>query len=227
MIISLTGMMGCGKSSVGRELAAQLGCPFIDLDSYIEKSEGRAIPEIFREKGEAHFRTLELSALREVLSAWSDSPSQSGRLESSDSSARSSAVESSDSPTQRSEVESSDSPTQRSEVESSGSPSQSGRAVSLVLALGGGTPTKAECAEIISSGTLCIYLKASPETLLSHLEGEDAASRPMLSGKALKSRLSELLSEREAIYEKTARHTLVTDGLSVKEIALKITDLLK
>ncbi len=215
MIISLTGMMGCGKSSVGRELAAQLGCPFIDLDSYIEKSEGRAIPEIFREKGEAHFRTLELSALREVLSAWSDSPSQSGRLESSDSSARSSAVESSDSPTQR------------SEVESSGSPSQSGRAVSLVLALGGGTPTKAECAEIISSGTLCIYLKASPETLLSHLEGEDAASRPMLSGKALKSRLSELLSEREAIYEKTARHTLVTDGLSVKEIALKITDLLK
>ena len=67
MIISLTGFMGCGKSSTGRELAARTGARFIDLDEEIVTREGRSIPEIFREGGEDAFRAIELAALRAVL----------------------------------------------------------------------------------------------------------------------------------------------------------------
>ena len=67
MILSLTGFMGCGKSSVARELSALMDCPLVDLDAYIEEREGRTIPEIFKEGGEALFREKELSALREVV----------------------------------------------------------------------------------------------------------------------------------------------------------------
>ena len=67
MIISLTGFMGCGKSSTGRELAARPGVRLVDLDAEIVARSGRAIPEIFREGGEAAFRAVELETLRTVL----------------------------------------------------------------------------------------------------------------------------------------------------------------
>ena len=67
MTISLTGFMGCGKSSTGRELAARLDARFIDLDGEIVAREGRSIPEIFREGGETAFRAVELETLRAVL----------------------------------------------------------------------------------------------------------------------------------------------------------------
>lgn len=64
----MTGFMGSGKSSVGKELSALLSYPVIDLDSYIEEKEGRSIPEIFASGGEAAFRRMELDALTELLS---------------------------------------------------------------------------------------------------------------------------------------------------------------
>ena len=66
MIISLTGFMGCGKSSTGRELAARLGAHLVDLDTQIVARSGRTIPELFRE-GEEAFRRVELDTLRAVL----------------------------------------------------------------------------------------------------------------------------------------------------------------
>lgn len=59
MTVILTGFMGTGKSTVGKLLAARLGLPFIDTDEEIERSAGRAIREIFKDDGEAHFRELE------------------------------------------------------------------------------------------------------------------------------------------------------------------------
>ena len=67
MIVSLTGFMGCGKSSTGRELAARLDARFIDLDGEIAARTGRSIPDIFREGGETAFRAVELETLRAVL----------------------------------------------------------------------------------------------------------------------------------------------------------------
>ena len=63
----LTGFMGSGKSSVGRELASLLQRPFIDLDDYIEQQEGLTIAEIFSQKSELYFRQLEQQALKTVL----------------------------------------------------------------------------------------------------------------------------------------------------------------
>ena len=66
MTIFLCGFMGCGKSTVGVRLAKRLGCPFVDMDAYIEEQAGRSIPEIFAQDGEAHFRDLETQAVREL-----------------------------------------------------------------------------------------------------------------------------------------------------------------
>jgi shikimate kinase len=57
--IYLVGFMGSGKSTVGKLLAEKLNIKFIDVDTEIEKKEGKKISEIFREKGEKYFRELE------------------------------------------------------------------------------------------------------------------------------------------------------------------------
>ena len=61
--IFLIGMMGSGKTSVGRELASLLDRKFVDLDFEIEKGAGLTIPEIFEKRGEPYFRKLETLAL--------------------------------------------------------------------------------------------------------------------------------------------------------------------
>jgi len=55
----LVGFMGVGKSAIGRRVARELGFRFLDSDHCIEKYQGKRIPEIFAEWGEAHFRRLE------------------------------------------------------------------------------------------------------------------------------------------------------------------------
>ena len=74
MTISLTGFMGCGKSSTGRALAERLGARFVDLDAEIVARDGRPIPEIFRDGGEAAFRAIELETLRAVLDEAAQAP---------------------------------------------------------------------------------------------------------------------------------------------------------
>jgi len=62
--VILVGFMGAGKSSVGRILATRLGRCFVETDEMITAMEGRPIPEIFADKGEAHFRALEDQAVQ-------------------------------------------------------------------------------------------------------------------------------------------------------------------
>lgn len=64
--IFLTGMMGSGKSTLGRELAESLGVAFVDIDELIVTNEGISIPEIFEQRGEEGFRRAETNALRHV-----------------------------------------------------------------------------------------------------------------------------------------------------------------
>ncbi len=66
--IILVGMMGSGKSSVGRRLAAALHMNFVDVDNEIEEVSQRAIAEIFAEYGEPEFRALESRVLARILS---------------------------------------------------------------------------------------------------------------------------------------------------------------
>jgi shikimate kinase len=65
--IVLVGMMGAGKSSVGRRLAGRLGIPFVDADSEIESAAGMTIPEIFAKHGEPYFRAGEARVIARLL----------------------------------------------------------------------------------------------------------------------------------------------------------------
>lgn len=59
--------MGVGKSSVARHLSSMLGCERVDLDAFIEKSEGRSIADIIMNDGEPAYRTIETANLVRVL----------------------------------------------------------------------------------------------------------------------------------------------------------------
>ena len=64
--IVLIGMPGCGKSTIGKRLAAQQGKKFIDTDALVEQKAGKSIPEIFAQDGEAAFRALEAEVIEAV-----------------------------------------------------------------------------------------------------------------------------------------------------------------
>ena len=68
MIISLIGMMGCGKSTIAKLLAKRLSMQLIDTDEFIVLKENSSINEIFQSKGEDYFRKIESNVLRDVLS---------------------------------------------------------------------------------------------------------------------------------------------------------------
>lgn len=65
--IVLIGMMGVGKSSIGRRLGARLGIPFVDADAEIEKAAGMSIADIFSRHGEADFRSGEARVIARLL----------------------------------------------------------------------------------------------------------------------------------------------------------------
>jgi len=65
--IVILGFMACGKTTVAKELARQLDCNFVDLDSFITERHGRSPAEIIQQDGEENFREIETLALRDVL----------------------------------------------------------------------------------------------------------------------------------------------------------------
>ena len=160
MMITLTGFMGSGKTTVGKVLADFLGCPFMDLDDLVVKKAGKSIPDIFAQDGEPAFRLLEAQVLRKTMEKYAES--------------------------------------------------------TAVLALGGGAVLAPASAALLHEKTVCIYLRATLETLLARLEGE-TAGRPLADAS-----LADRLAAREPIYEKTAHVIIDTDGLSPDEVADEI-----
>ena len=235
--------MGCGKSSVGRELSRLLCCPFMDLDDVIVEREGRSIPEIFASDGEAAFRQMELQALKDIAVAeargWKQSlPSQA--MGPSLCGQRGSTV-SNPSPLPPSHLDNCDSSTRLADgrLSTYGNASRSSEAYTqamMVLALGGGTVMTEGCREIVERETTCVYLKASVETLLDHLEGQ-TEGRPMLAGtchserpkgveeSSLRQRILELMARRAETYENTAHVIIETNGRSIADIAQEISSL--
>ena len=160
MMITLTGFMGGGKTTVGRLLADALGCPFMDLDDLVVKKAGKSIPDIFAQDGEPAFRQLEAQVLRKTVDKYAES--------------------------------------------------------TAVLALGGGAVLAPASAALLHEKTVCIYLRATLDTLLARLEGE-TAGRPLADAS-----LADRLASREPIYEETAHVIIDTDGLSPDEVADEI-----
>ena len=160
MMITLTGFMGSGKTTVGKVLADFLGCPFMALDDLIVKKAGKSIPEIFAQDGEPAFRQLEARLLRQTVEKYAES--------------------------------------------------------TVVLALGGGVVLAPASASLLHEKTVCIYLRATLDTLLGRLAGE-TAGRPLADDS-----LAERLASREPIYEETAHVIIDTDGLTPDEVADEI-----
>jgi len=180
MMITLTGFMGSGKTTVGRVLADYLGCPFMDLDDLVVKKAGKSIPDIFSQDGEAAFRQLEARLLRQTVEKYAET--------------------------------------------------------TVVLALGGGAVTTPASAALLHEKTVCIYLRATLDTLLQRLAGE-TAGRPLLQeipgqvgddgGSVVmpgpdRASVSARLASREPLYEETAHVAIDTDGLSPDEVADEI-----
>src|SRR5712671_5206890 len=65
--VVLIGMMGAGKSSIGRRVALRMGVPFVDADAEIEKAAGMTIPDIFAMHGEPDFRAGEARVIARLL----------------------------------------------------------------------------------------------------------------------------------------------------------------
>ena len=112
----------------------------------------------------------------------------------------------------------------------SDTPPETSEPGNMILSLGGGTIMTPECAELVHGHTLCIYLRASVETLVKHLEGE-AEGRPMLAAggdedtspsEVLRKRITELMALRSETYEKTAHIIIDTDGKSIDMISDEI-----
>ena len=160
MIITLTGFMGSGKTTVGKVLADFLGCPFMDLDDLVVKKAGKSIPDIFAQDGEAAFRQLEARLLKQTVEKYREN--------------------------------------------------------TVVLALGGGAVTTPASASLLHEKTVCIYLRATLETLLGRLAGE-TAGRPLADAS-----LADRLAAREPLYEETAHVIIDTDGLAPDEVADEI-----
>ena len=160
MLITLTGFMGSGKTTVGRLVADALGCPFLDLDQLIEKKAGRSIPAIFAADGEKGFRRLEKRVLEQTVKKYAET--------------------------------------------------------TAILSLGGGSVTLPGAVDLLQEKTLCIYLEASLETLLSRLEGQ-TGERPMASED-----LPALLAAREPLYRQAAHITLPAGGLTPEELTDEI-----
>ena len=221
MIISLIGFMGCGKSSVGRRLSELLCCRFMDLDNVIEEREGRTIAEIFAAEGEARFREIELESLLAVVEGECSKTESLPRLRRGPlpfTRPRAATVFDS-SPLHNGQAK-------RSEVIDEVAEANAKESPHLILALGGGAVMTKECAESVRKNTVCIYIRASVDTLLEHLASE-AEERPLLARNTeLRSRIENLLSQRTAIYENTAHIVVDTDNKTIEQIAYEISTLI-
>ena len=97
------------------------------------------------------------------------------------------------------------------------------QATRMVVASGGGVVMTPGCAEILQAETMCIYLRASIDTLIEHLEGQ-TEGRPMLQGAELRERIERLMGERSDTYEANAHMIIDIDGKNIDEIGAEIAD---
>lgn len=159
--VFLVGLMGAGKTTVGRRLAQALRWDFADSDHEIERRAGASIPLIFELEGEAGFRAREKAMIAEL--------------------------------------------TQRS---------------AIVLATGGGSVLNPDNRRCLIGRGFVVYLCASIDELVrrTHLDH----NRPLLQTADPRSRLLQLMAQRDALYREVADCVISTEDQPVKEIVGEI-----
>lgn len=93
----------------------------------------------------------------------------------------------------------------------------------MILALGGGAVMTPECERMVHEQTVCVYLRTSVDELVARLAGE-ASGRPLLKTSDLRTRILDLMSRRSSTYERAAHLIIDTDGKSISEIAVEISN---
>ena len=160
--IVLIGMMGCGKSTVGRLTAEKLGMRFVDTDEQIERGTGRTIPALFAEEGEDYFRDRELDVSRELA-----------------------------------------------------------RARGLVIACGGGLPTRAEAIAPLKAGGTVIFLRRDPGEIYDKVS---MGGRPL--GQEGRAAFLARYALREPVYQRWADLAVDVQPTPVETVK-KILEVLK
>lgn len=158
----LIGMMGCGKTTVGRLLARRLGREFVDTDQYIEAAAGRTVPEIFAREGEDGFRDWERRAAGELAAR-----------------------------------------------------------EGLVVACGGGLPTRAEAIAPLKGSGVVIFLRRDPGEIYDKVS---MAGRPL--GQEGRTAFLDRYARREPLYLSWADRVVDVQPTPV-ETAMKILEVLK
>lgn len=158
----LVGMMGSGKTTMGRILAKHLDKVFVDSDEEIQFRTGVTIPHIFDVEGESGFRQRETDALEALVS--------------------------------------------RND---------------LVLATGGGAVLAEENRAMMRQNGVVIYLKASVHDLW--LRTRNDKNRPLLQTGNVHAKLTELLHQRDALYQQVADIVMPTGRQSVHALMLRLT----
>ncbi len=197
MILSLCGFMGCGKSTVGRNLAAFVYSDYIDLDEYIEKRVGMSVKEFFALNGEAAFREEEKRALEEILKIYSGCSVVS----------KCTVTECAEAVPEYADCHSEHS--------------------NLVLSLGGGAPTYAPTAKLIKEKTFCVYLTANKETLYRRLSKNNAKRPVLQGkqGDELMAFIEELIAKRENCYKEVSQMELCSSTLNIPQLTAKLAKL--
>ena len=162
-LLVLIGMMGAGKTTVGRLLARALDYEFVDCDREVEARSGVSIATIFELEGEAGFRKREAALIDEL--------------------------------------------TQRSHT---------------VLATGGGAVLRAENRARLRERGLVIYLQASADEIARRTAND--RSRPLLQTADPRTRIAELLREREPLYLDTAHLSFVSPAANPRRLVKRILE---
>ena len=164
--IFLVGMMGAGKTTIGRGLAKALGREFLDLDHEIEHRCGVRIAHIFDIEGEEGFRKRERIALEEC----SVLPQ-------------------------------------------------------IILATGGGAVLAAENRSRLKARGVVVYLRATPEELYRRVARD--RNRPLLQTEDPQSKIRELVSQREPLYEEVAHIVFDTGSMPVHQVVKALLPILQ
>mmetsp|Transcript_21577 Transcript_21577/g.29834 ORF Transcript_21577/g.29834 Transcript_21577/m.29834 type:complete len:334 (-) Transcript_21577:33-1034(-) len=158
----LVGMMGSGKTSVGKLLADKMAYRFIDTDEIAEFMIEMPISKYFSEGNEQQFRQLEYQILMDLA-----------------------------------------------------------QYTRVVVSTGGGIVLKQENWGLLRHG-IVVYLDVAPEVILSRLDPNQVASRPLLAGGDPLSKLQQIQVDREPLYKQADVHVTVTADLSPQQVADKV-----
>ena len=161
--VYLIGLMGAGKTTVGRRLARLLKFDFIDTDQLLEEKTGVTIGHIFEIEGEEGFRERESRLLAEI----SDN-------------------------------------------------------VSTVISTGGGMILREDNRKLMRKSGQVVYLKAGLEVLWKRLK--DCQNRPLLSTENPRQTITDLLNERDPLYQNEADLVIQVNSDSAQKTAMKIFD---